>query len=118
MRGVETPPYARVVDPFLETKQILVAKLEATAHRFPAGQVEHLGGGESRRRQLEHFRQDRHDRIGLAERAVRKADLESIGRILRVVVPTERRLNQRSEGLDVRTHHDDVAGLESGIVLE
>ena len=118
VRGVESPPDARLVHPFLEAKQILVAEPEPTAHRLAAGQVEHLGGGEPRRRQLEHFRQDRHDRVGLAERAVGEADLECVGRVVRHVVAAERRLNQRSERLDVGTHDDDVAGLESGIVLE
>ena len=32
--------------------------------------------------------------------------------------PPEGRLDQRREGLDVRTHHDDVTGLERRIVLQ
>ena len=34
------------------------------------------------------------------------------------VVAAERGLDQRRERLDVRAHHDDVAGLEGGVVLE
>ena len=107
-----------LVHPLLEAKQILVAEPEPTAHRVAASQVEHLGRGEPRRRELEHLRQDRHDRIGLTERTVGEADLECVDRVVRHVVAAERRLDQRSERLDVRTHDDDVAGLESDIVLE
>ena len=71
--------------------------------------------------QLEDLGQHAHHRVGLPERPVGQSDLErrpgSSDRVV-VVVPAERRLDERGEVLDVGTHDDDVAGLEGRIVLE
>ena len=63
-------------------------------------------------------------RVGLAQRPIGEADPEVGQATVSVIggpddVPlAERRLDERGEGLDVRTHHDDVARFERRIVGE
>ncbi len=67
--------------------------------------------------------EDAEDRVGLHQRAIGEADLQLLVRVPAVggagdTTESERCLDQRGEALDVRTHDDDVARLERGVVGE
>ena len=119
--GIEAPAHEGAVHPLFQPVQVVVAETEAAAHRVAPRQVEHLGGRDAGRGQLEHFGQDTHHRVRLPQRSVGEPDFERalrVGRFALLAAPAEGRLNQRCKGLNVGTHHDDVPRLQRWIILE
>ena len=102
--GVETPSdvASRPIPP---AGEVVVAEAEPLAHRLASRQVEHLGGGHPRRRQVEDLGQDAHDGVRLRRRDRLATDLELPRRVLRPVtsgrageVAWMRRPNSRCRG--------------------
>ena len=91
------------------------------AHGRRAEQVEHLGGGHPAPGQREQPDGERQQRVDRRQRPVGEPDPEPVGRVTFVaddVGQAEPRRDQRGEGLDVGTHHQDVARLEGRVVVE
>jgi hypothetical protein len=136
--GIEAPPDPGRGHPLLGPREVVAVEPEPAPDRLPAGQVEHLGGGDPGRGQGEQLRHHPQHRVGLAQRpvgepdpqvdpgraragaacAVRRRGTGSVGVVAGSVESfggTERGVDQRGERLDVGTHHDDVAGFQRGI---
>ena len=125
VRGVHPPTDAGRGDPLLHPGQVVVVDPEAAPDRFAAGEIEHLGRRQAGGRQVEQFGDDAEHRVGLAQGSVGQPDPQigwaaDGGDVLVVIAiaGTERGVDERGERLDVRAHHDHVAGFEGGVLGE
>ena len=129
VRGVDAPADPAVGDPALDPREVVVVEVEAAADRLAVDEVEHLRGGHPLAREVDEPRDHPEHGVRASQRAVREPHAQVgrahvVGQRIRLVVlrrdlaGTERRLDERREGLDVRAHHDHVAGLERRVVLE
>ena len=112
--GVETPAGAGGLDPGGEALEVVVVEAEAAAHRGERGEAQHLGGGEAGVDEGEELGDGAEHRVGLAQRAVG----EAVGDGALAVGVVEGGPQERGELVDVGAEHDDVAGLEGGVVGE
>jgi hypothetical protein len=121
---VEPPPDAALGHPLLEPRQILVIEAEPPADRLVAGEVQDLRRGDPVVGEVEERGDHREHRVRLTDGPVGEPDPQIRGRRagrLAVLVRrgrTERGMDQRREGLDVRAHDDDVARLERRVVAK
>ena len=121
MIAVEPPPHAALGGPAVEAGQVVVVQAEAAPHRLAGGEVEHLGGGEPRRGEVEQLGDHPEEGVRLAQRPVGEPHPD-VGRALGALhvgpLLGEGRLHERREGLHVRAHHQDVARLQGRIVRQ
>ncbi len=111
---IEAPPDVGLPDPAGDALQIVVAEAEPGTYRRGLGEVEHLAGGDPAARERQQLRRNTQQRIGLQQRAVGEPHPQPM-RGMRTghhLAEAEVRHYQRRVGLDVGTHHQDVARLQ------
>ena len=116
--GVEAPPDIRLAHPVGDGVEMVVGEPEAGAHRRGLGEVEHLAGGDATPGDGEQFRGHTEKLIGLGQRAVSQLDAQPVCgmRVAGQFTKSEVGDDQRRVGLDVGTHHHDVARLERRVI--
>jgi len=117
---VESPADVGLPDPAGDALEVVVGEPEASPYRCGLREVEHLAGSDAAACEAEQLAGDAEERVGLDERAVGQPDPEPMRgmRALHDVAEPEVRVDQWRIRLDVRTHHQDVARFERGIVGE
>ena len=125
---VETPADARARDPAADPLELVVGEAEPAPARLGGGEVEHLRGGHPAAAQLEEHPGHREQRVRADQRPVGELDPQPVRRVPGDPDPVsglrtggrepEPGGDQRRVRLDVRAHHQDVAGLEGRVVLE
>jgi hypothetical protein len=125
---VETPPDTRARDPAADPLELVVGEAEPAPARLGGGEVEHLRGGHPAAAQLEEHPGHGEQRVRADQRPVGELDPQPVRRVPGDPDPVsglrtggrepEPGGDQRRVRLDVRAHHQDVAGLEGRVVLE
>ncbi len=118
--GVEPPANAGRADPVGDPGEVVVIEVEAPAADVGADQVEHVARRHPAAGDLDQPGGHGEQRVGAGQGAVGEPDPEPMGGVTFVHHPLEpeARRDQRRVGLDVRTHHEDVARLEGRVVVE
>ena len=123
-RAVDPPADAGLGDPPGDPGEIVVGETEPEPAGVLGRQVEDVGRGRPATGELDQGGRDGEQRVGAGQGPVGEPDPESVRRVPSAVSVVdhvgepEPGRDQRREGLDVGAHHEDVAGLEGGVVVE
>ena len=117
---IEPPPDIGLPHPVGDVLQIVVGEHEPGPHRSGLGEVEHLGGGDPAACQGEQLGRHRQQGVGLDQGAVGQPDPKPVRGMAagHHFTQPEVRRDQRRVGLDIRTHHQNVARFQGVIVGE
>ena len=117
--GVDRPPDAGLAHPVGDRLQVRVGESEPPAHRRKGGQVEDLGCGGPAPGEIRQPQRRGQQRIRLTQRPIGQPDPQPVRRVTVAdhLGQAESGGDQRCVLLDVRTHHQDVPGLQGPVLL-